>query len=126
MSYTYADVADLQGAVLSCIERARVSGGDALHFTATDGRVWTMRHIQDCCETVFLESVSGDLGDLVGTPILVAEENTNAEGHDPTAFWTFYKFTTIKGHVTLRWCREKSYYCTDVDFYLQDSNERTT
>ena len=86
-------------------------------------------HIQNCCETVNIEDIEGDLSDLENYPILVAEEVTkesnkesdSADGysHDRCSHetWTFYKFRTIKGSVTVRWYGESNgYYSEDVDF----------
>lgn len=63
-------------------------------------------HDQDCCESVSIEDINGDLEDLVGTPLIHAE--VTSESNEPTesyesSTWTFYKFATIKGYVTVRW-----------------------
>jgi len=76
------------------------------------GKEFRMYHDQDCdqCEIVSIEDINGDLDDLIGVPLLQAEEVTsheNPEGitkKDQDSFtWTFYKFATIKGYVTIRW-----------------------
>jgi len=52
-----------------------------------------------------IEDICGDLEDLVGSPILMAEEITEEKFDDEYGYtkWTFYKFATRKGYVTLRW-----------------------
>lgn len=67
--------------------------------------------------------IHGDIGDLVGVPLLRAEESTNRD--DPPASeygppdswtWTFYRFTTIKGSVQIRWLgTSNGYYSEGVD-----------
>lgn len=79
-----------------------------------------MEHLQDCCENVWLEDVVGDLNDLVGTPILVAECVTSEESprndSDESFLWTFYNMRTIKGSVTFRWYgTSNGYYSESVD-----------
>ena len=69
---------------------------------------YEMAHIQDCCEQVDLADICGDLKDLVGTPIVSAEESTSEKTNvgtldDEVEMWTFYHLRTIKGDVTLRW-----------------------
>jgi hypothetical protein len=84
-----------------------------------------MYHYQDCCESVYVESVVGDLSDLIGSPILQAEEvvqmsgdDASLEGRGDESFtWTFYKLATIKGSVTIRWYGgSNGYYSESVTF----------
>lgn len=106
----------------------RISGsvGDAEFLIETeDGQIYALYHEQDCCESVVLQDITGDLHDLLGTPILVAEEVSSRD--DPADYtpepyresftWTFYKLRTIKGGVTLRWLGESNgYYSESVSF----------
>ena len=82
------------------------------------------------CELPFgawLEDQCGDFRDLQLYPILLAEEvsNTNHKQNGLTKHWTFYKLSTNKGSITLRWMCEcaNGYdlcwgdYAIGVDFY---------
>jgi len=42
-----------------------------------DGLLFTFYHEQDCCESVYLEDVIGDVDDLIGGYVLLAEESSN-------------------------------------------------
>lgn len=98
---------------------------DEITFHCTDGKSYLMNHQQDCCESVYVESVVGDVSDLIGNPILLAEESTSTD--DPAGVersewvdsrtWTFYKLATIKGYVDIRWIGESNgYYSESVGF----------
>jgi hypothetical protein len=102
------------------------AGDDSIKFTCTDGTQYQMYHYQDCCESVYVEDIAGDLQDIVGSPILVAEELSSSE--DPPGVklsdyresftWTFYKLDTAKGGVTIRWYGSSNgYYSERVDFH---------
>lgn len=99
--------------------------GDDIVFKTSDGRTFALTHRQDCCESVYVESIVGDLGDLAGEPIFVAEEVTSYEnpqdykpdGCQDSFTWTFYKFATRKGYVDIRFYGESNgYYSEGVDF----------
>lgn len=121
--------------------RSIFDGGDSIIFEDTEGYLFILHHEQDCCETVELEDVVGDLMDLLGYPLLESEEVTSdlnevkelppgdvkleLIGRTPeqlgdryleSATWTFYKFATIKGHVNMRWMGSSNgYYSESVE-----------
>ena len=79
-----------------------------------------MFHEQDCCESVQVEDVAGDMQDLVGSPIVQAEESSNSDNPPlrcESFTWTFYRLATAKGQVVLRWLGESNgYYSESVSF----------
>lgn len=84
---------------------------------------YVLWHSKDCCEDVHIDDIIGDLSDLIGTPILLAEEvsspmgNPVPEYNDDSWTWTFYKLSTIKGSVTIRWIgMSNGFYSESVDF----------
>ena len=98
-----------------------------LLFTTSDGEIYRLYHSQDCCEDVSIEDICGDLKDLIGEPILLAEEIIHEPGKNPEGVnipkyqdfftWTFYKLATNKGSVTIRWYGESNgYYSESVNF----------
>lgn len=91
-------------------------------FECSDGTKYEMYHEQDCCESVYIEDVCGNVKDLLNTTITLAEDVSNEcdkealEGSDSYT-WTWYKFATLKGYVTIRWYGESNgYYSESVDF----------
>jgi hypothetical protein len=100
-----------------------------IKFVTVDGEVYNMYHDQDCCESVTVDSVVGDVQDLIGVPLLVAEEsssNENPEGavvseYQDSFTWTFYKLATIKGYVDIRWYGESNgYYSESVSLNKEE------
>jgi hypothetical protein len=117
-------VSELIGKTLRSVVRY---GNERIEFESTTGERWSMCHVQDCCEGVDIEDVAGDLNDLVGSPILMAEESTNSDNPrseeylDESFTWTFYKFATAKGYVTIRWYGSSNGYYSETASFVRVS-----
>jgi hypothetical protein len=73
-------------------------------------------HSQDCCESVIIEDICGNLKDLENIEILEAREDWKEGGSRDecdTHTWTFYNFKTSKGYVTVRWYGESNGYYSE-------------
>lgn len=112
------DFSTLQGMTIARIEPQK--DNTELLIVTSEGRVFRQFHEQDCCEHVSIEDICGDLSDLIGSPILQADEScSDASGPDvsESGTWTFYRLATIKGSVTIRWLGSSNgYYSEVVDF----------
>lgn len=102
---TLADI--MQGIVFNKVEKITSPyGEDELVFATDAGYKVIFYHGQECCERVNIEDVCGDLNDLVGVPLMVANQSSRHE-EDESGFesitWTFYTFRTVKGTVDVRW-----------------------
>jgi hypothetical protein len=110
-------ISAMRGLVFTAVEGAQ-QGSEIVLFKAEDGREFRFWHSQDCCESVEVNQVDGDPNDLVGSPLVMAEEETSERGESQdgeSITWTFYKFATVKGYVTLRWLgRSNGYYSESV------------
>jgi hypothetical protein len=105
---------------------------DAESIVFTLGKeVYHLTHEDECCEEVYVEDICGDLADLVGSPILLAEEVYNEpipeefnESDYESCTWTFYKFSTIKGSVTIRFFGSSNgCYGESAEFYRECQND---
>ena len=122
--YADAKFSDLVGKTLVAVTKNKLD--DELTFECSDGTRYKQHHVQNCCEGVSIDDICGDLADLIGSPVLVAEESTsenkNPEGvpvpeYQDSFTWTFYKIDTAKGGVTIRWYgASNGYYSESVSF----------
>ena len=113
------DISILKGKTLLDIQ----CSDDVIIFVTDTQEKYKLYHKQCCCESVEVEDICGELSDLVGDPILLAEETTSvtpagAEGYEyGGCTWTFYKLATRKGSVTIRWYgTSNGYYSEKVSF----------
>lgn len=127
-------------------------GDDTMTFKTSDHEIYQLHYYDDCCATCSIEDICGDLKDLIGCPILLAEEISSSEpegallesrkaayekarsefvpkssgdefywdgpGSDnnwkeESETWTFYKLSTIKGSVTIRWYGSSNGYYSE-------------
>jgi len=107
-----AKIESMVGRVFTSVTQ---DGSEMVFENATERFVFF--HSQDCCESVSIEDICGDLQDLVGEPLLIAEEVSGAtepdEEHYESYTYTFYKFATRKGYVDVRWLGESNGYYSE-------------
>ena len=95
-----------------------------VEFHATDGTAFYLGNLlsRDGVQLrgdVYLADCAGDPADLLGTPITQAEESRGGDAGEGY-FWTFYRISTRKGGVVLRFkdCDSDNLYCRWVDFLM--------
>lgn len=120
----FRDISVLVGQTISDV----IQSNDEIIFTTTNGYRYKMYHGQDCCESVSIESIVGDLNDLIGQEILLAECRCSNEKQDweevikddyweDSFTWTFYTIRCLKASIDIRWYGSSNgYYSESVDF----------
>ena len=118
--YKYVNFSALLGKTLTKVE---VFGSEEIIFETTEGETFRMFHSQDCCESVTIEDICGDIQALLGSSIVLAEMVSNSDDPPNTKFpdssytWTFYRIANKKVFVTIRWYGESNgWYSESVDF----------
>lgn len=127
-------VSDILGLTLTRATAAE----DEVYLYLNDGNVVRMIHHQDCCESVYIEDIDGDLEDMVGGVFVQFDIATSDEPDDlmrikralkgedmpddgSSQTWTFYRLATTKGSVVIRWFGESNgYYSETVDVEVED------
>lgn len=107
-------------------------------FHTQEGPVYAMYHRQDCCESVTLEDIDGDLEDLLGLIVqaetcsdsyiealrLVDTSVPRREQDEEPFTWTFYRISSNRGGVMLRWLGSSNgYYSEEVSFEQVDTED---
>lgn len=89
---------------------------EAIVILTDDGYAYVLVHEQECCESVYIEDICGDLEDTIGL-VTRAEENSSDrifdEHDDCCQRWTYYKLDTIKDNVTIRFLGSSNGYYSD-------------
>lgn len=108
------DISELVGKILTDIE----NNGKEIIFTTISGDKYKMYHEQNCCESVSVDDINGDLNDLLNSPITLADESSNSGEEDWNHFtWTFYRLATVKGYVNIKWYgTSNGYYSESISF----------
>lgn len=133
-NWTYAGHDDdpgfsaLKGKIITKIEGAEQGSGEIIFHLFAHTKARLIYH-EDCCATCSVEDICGDVSDLIGNPILLAEEVSNRENPEGVPVpefqdsftWTFYKLSTIRGSVTIRWYGDSNgYYSEEASFEWWD------
>ena len=135
--YNSVAFSELTGKTLVGIDCKQKTDNDYILFTTDQGEQYKLYHYQDCCESVDIDDIVGDLNDLVGSPILYAEEiskygDASAQtqyafldtdprsSYDESYTWTFYNFATYKGYVTIRFLGESNGYYSEEVYCMKE------
>lgn len=107
----------LKGKIITAISRT-----DTEIFLTVEDKQFAIMHMQDCCEEVYIQDITGSLNSLLNYPITMSEIITNNATpkykSEDSATWTFIKLATIKGYVTIRFYgASNGYYCEDAELY---------
>ena len=101
---------DLEGETFIHIEQNE----DEILFHTANKQTIRMYHEQDCCESVTIEDICGDLDDLLNSPIIWADASESSDKNaSESATWTFYRLGTNQGSVTIRWYGESNGYYSE-------------
>lgn len=119
------NVTVLEGLTLSKISESN----NRVNFETTDGREFLMYHDQDCCESVNIHDIDGDLQELVGYPIVQVVEDIQRHSNEwpndvekpqwmgESFTWTTFVFRTQNKAVRIRWYGESNgWYGEEVSF----------
>lgn len=113
----------LIGKIITAVDGLR-QYSECVTFRCSDGSEYEFYHHPECCESVSLADFSGDEDDILNTEIIQAEESIstepqNEEDKQRDSFtWCFYRITTAKGQLVLRFLGESNgYYGERMEFY---------
>lgn len=116
--YDFVSIEELKGKTLSLVEH----NSDEAVFTTDDGARYRMYHSQDCCESVTLDKVEGNLDSILNSPIIEAIERI---GHDDpkneyeSVTFSDFALTTEKGTVTFKWIGSSNGYYSESVYFIQ-------
>jgi hypothetical protein len=114
MRYKYLDAVHFRGKTIKSIF---IVPQDEIHFELDSGEKYKMFHPQDCCESVSIDNIEGELSDLIGSPLVVAKEDSERgeEKDFESSTITTYTFETEKSKVIVRWLGiSNGYYSESV------------
>jgi len=124
-----SDISELKGLTFLSVQGCS-EGSVEMALTSDAGKRFVFWHESDCCEHVCIAQVDGDPGDLLRAPMLMAEEEVSKatdEEVGESGTWTFYKFATRKGYVTVRWLgTSNGYYSESVYLRVEPANDNAT
>lgn len=105
-------------------------GSEDMVIVTKEGNTLRLRYEHDCCARCEIIQIDGDIEDLIGNPLVMCEDvsseapegdaqSVGLEEYSSESFtWTFYKFATVKGYVTIRWYGSSNgYYSESVSVY---------
>jgi hypothetical protein len=117
----YIEAEALLGKTITAIKR---DGVGLIDLTTSDGKEYRFVHVQDCCESVGIHDITGDLAALIGLPLTTSRKDVLTDwpedapkGEYVESFtWTALFLETKAAAVRVRFLGESNgYYGEGVD-----------
>lgn len=111
----------LIGEVLTSITKSK----EQIFIATQSNKMFVMEHQQDCCESVDIHEILGDANDVIGLPIIKAEElesskHVDAVDESADSFtWTYYELATEKGRYVVKWFGSSNGYYSETPSLYQ-------
>ena len=112
----YANFFELKGKTITSIDGINSDDSDTI-ITTSDGSIYTLTHIQDCCEHVRVYGTVGNIDDVLNVEVIAAEEDCPMDNPNypdykayDSATWTQFRIVTNKGTFEIWWLGESNGY----------------
>lgn len=118
------NIITLIGETLKHVNQALIDD-EVIDFETESGRHFRMYHDQDCCESVRIQNIKGNILDLIGSKILSVDESISSDWpsdvepqeYNESCTWTTFTIVTGATTVVIRWCgTSNGYYSESVSF----------
>ena len=116
----YANFFELKGKTITSIDGINSDDSDTI-ITTSDGSIYTLTHIQDCCEHVRVYGSVGNIDDVLNEEVIAAEDtnpmdNPNAPDYKvyDSATWSQFRIGTNKGTFEIWWLGESNGYYSET------------
>ena len=116
----YANFFELKGKTITSIQGSNSDDSDTI-ITTSDGSIYTLTHIQDCCEHVRVYGSVGNIDDVLNVEVIAAEDtnpmdNPNATDYKAydSATWSQFRIVTNKGAFEIWWLGESNGYYSET------------
>jgi hypothetical protein len=123
----YANFFELKGKTITSIDGSNSDDSDTI-ITTSDGSIYTLTHIQDCCENVRVYGSVGNIDDVLNEEVIAAEDtnpmdNPNAPDYKyyESATWSQFRIVTNKGTFEIWWLGESNGYYSETVSVIKNS-----
>jgi hypothetical protein len=123
----YANFFELKGKTITSIQGSNSDDSDTI-ITTSDGSIYTLTHIQDCCENVRVYGSVGNIDDVLNEEVIAAEDtnpmdNPNAPDYKyyESATWSQFRIVTNKGSFEIWWLGESNGYYSETVSVIKNS-----
>ncbi len=113
---------ELKGKTIIKIEGLE-KGSESATFECADGSGYRMVYYDDCCASASIEDIDGDLADLIGNEILVAEE---VESKEPDAATLDKRKDEYQKEKSEYEAKGQKFYYESLERYLSSRHESET